>query len=377
MKHKRTWLVTLLLAMFFMTMSYRANAAIPTESMGTLQVEPYYEKLRKAFFMGGYDEVGSCNGWVERVIHRSGLVGNFVVGGTVQELNEALSSSSKFTLVASLKGGQSDYQRATDQMIRDVNAGKIKAGDIVIYTKNMNNMSASGPHWLHAAIVMKEIFDGSVVNNSNSGAYRWKTGYIGYPTIAHALAPAWGVEYRTPMTTPSTAEADDGGSTGYYVYRINTAGGSDPAPQQPTVKSGWKKVDGKWYYMTGSKKQTGWARIGGIWYYFDDAGVMKTGWQLIKGHYYYFVSSGAVKHGWLKYRNKWYYLTASGIMKTGWLNLKGKWYYFNKNGDMRTGWLRSGGNWYYLDSNGLMATGRVGIGGRIYEFDNSGKCLDP
>ena len=109
-----------------------SEAAVPSVSMGTLQTEPYYDTLRSAFYLSGYDAAGACNGWVESVIRDSGLVGSFTVGGTVKELNDAMAKSSKFTLTASYEGGQSEYQTASDQMIRDVNDGKIKAGDIVI-----------------------------------------------------------------------------------------------------------------------------------------------------------------------------------------------------------------------------------------------------
>ena len=211
--------IFLFAALFFNVQ--KADASIPTEPMGTIQVDPYYKTLRDSFYQGGYEEVGACNGWVEHVIDKSGLVGDFKVGGTVLELNDAMKNSDYFTLVASREGGQNDYQEATDQMIRDVNEGKIRAGDILIFTKNMTDMSASGAHWLHAAIVMEDIYAGQADNTFDRGEARWKVEYIGYPTMAHALAPDYGVEYLTPLTTPSSPDAEDSGSTGYYVYRID------------------------------------------------------------------------------------------------------------------------------------------------------------
>jgi len=200
-----------------------ASANVPTIALGTLQVDEYYDQLREAFYLEDYYLAGACNGWVMNVINRSGLVPELVVDGTtVLELNDALAASDCYDLVASREGGQSDYQEATNQMIEDVNAGKIRAGDIVIYTKNMNNYEGTGgPHWLHAAIVMKEKFTGKVENYKNYWLTRWRDSYWGYPTIAHALAPDFGVEYYSPLTSPSSNEAADDGSTGYYVYRIN------------------------------------------------------------------------------------------------------------------------------------------------------------
>ena len=223
---KRCWsrlfAVVFLFAVTVFAAGTVAEANIPNVSLDTLQVESYYDKLREAFYQDGYVEVGACNGWVERVINKSGLIGEITVPGTtVLELNDTLKSSKYCTLVASLEGGQSDYQEATDQMIRDVNDGKIKAGDIVIYTKNMNDPeNTPNPHWLHAAIVMKDLYDGSADNFYNYALTRWKEEYIGYPTIAHALAEQFGVEYYSPMTSPSSNESMDDGSTGYYVYRL-------------------------------------------------------------------------------------------------------------------------------------------------------------
>jgi hypothetical protein len=198
-------------------------ANVPSIAVGTLLVDDYYDTLRAAFYLEDYYIAGACNGWVLSVINNSGLVPELTVDGTtVLELNDALAASECFDLVATREGGQSDYQDATNDMIRDVNAGNIRAGDIVIYTKNMNNYEGTGgPHWLHAAIVMKEKFTGTVENYKNYWLGRWKENYWGYPTIAHALAPDFGVEYYSPLTSPSSTEADDSGSTGYYVYRIN------------------------------------------------------------------------------------------------------------------------------------------------------------
>ncbi len=372
MKMKKWIPVLLLIIGIFMAQLPGTEAAIPSVKMGTVQVESYYNTLRKAFYLDSYDGAGACNGWVERVIDKSGLVGEFKVGGDVEDLYKAMDESSYFELVASLEGGQSDYQKASDQMVKDVNSGKIKAGDIVIYTKNMTNLSAAGPHWLHAAIVMKELYSGSVVNYVNSGLTRWKSGYIGYPTIAHALAPAWGVEYKTPMTTPSTKEADDGGSTGYYVYRIVTE------KDENAVESGWVQIDGKWYHYEKNFKQTGWQKISGKWYYFDKSGVMQTGWQKIGGKWYFLKSSGVLKTGWKKSGRKWYFLKTSGVMQTGWKKLSGNWYYFRRSGSMVTGWKKMSGNWYYFGKDGVMAAAKsMEISGKSYIFDGSGVCRNP
>ena len=200
-----------------------AEANPPDVSYSGIEKESYYDTLREAFYMGDYDEVGACNGWVQRVINKSGLIGELVVDGTtVEELNDALKASPYATLVASREGGQNDYQDTSDDMIRDVNEGKIKAGDILIFTKNMNDpYNTPSPHWLHAGIAMEENYGGRVENYKEYGLTRWRDTYIGYPSIAHALAPIFGVEYYTPMTSVHSYDAGaDDGSTGYYVYRL-------------------------------------------------------------------------------------------------------------------------------------------------------------
>lgn len=203
--------------------SRTAEANPPDVSYSGIEKEAYYDTLREAFYMGDYDEVGACNGWVQRVINKSGLIGELVVDGTtVEELNDALKNSPYATLVASRTGDQNDYQDTSDDMIRDVNEGKIKAGDILIFTKNMNDYyNTPSPHWLHAAIAMEENYHGKVENYQNYGLTRWRDTYIGYPSMAHALAPIFGVEYYTPMTSVHSYDAGaDDGSTGYYVYRL-------------------------------------------------------------------------------------------------------------------------------------------------------------
>jgi len=214
--------VMMLLALYITAPVAEAN--VPNIRMGTLQVDDYYDTLRDAFYQADYYSAGACNGWVLSVINNSGLVPEITVDGTtVLELNDALKNNECFDLVATREGGQSDYQEATDQMQQDVNDGKIRAGDIVIFTKNMDNYEGTGgPHWLHAAIVMKELFNGTADNYENYWEGRWRESYKGFPTIAHALAPDYGVEYYSPMCSPSSLEAADDGSTGYYVYRINT-----------------------------------------------------------------------------------------------------------------------------------------------------------
>ena len=42
-----------------------------------------------------------------------------------------------------------------------------------------------------------------------------------------------------------------------------------------SMKTGWQKVNGNWYYLNGSGAAlTGWQQIGGSWYYFENDHVL-------------------------------------------------------------------------------------------------------
>ncbi|NGT68233.1 SH3 domain-containing protein [Clostridium perfringens] len=160
--------------------------------------------------------------------------------------------------------------------------------------------------------------------------------------------------------------------------------------------TGWKLVDGEWYYLgSDGVMVTGWIELGDIWYYLSDSGAMVKGWQTISGKTYYFNDSGHMLVGkqvidgrnynfntsgqldstnWVKSNNKWYYYE-NGKMITGWKLINGKWYYLESNGVMATGWKELGGIWYYLNESGAMVKGWQTISGKTYYFNDSGHML--
>jgi hypothetical protein len=137
------------------------------------------------------------------------------------------------------------------------------------------------------------------------------------------------------------------------------------------TNTGWKNIDGKWYYYTSNGVPAKeWLQVSNKWYYFDEKGVMQTGWKAINGKWYYLDSSGYMKTGWVQSGGKWYYLNNDGTMKTGWLQIGGKWYFLDSSGVMKTGWLQLGSKWYYLYSDGTMAVNTL-ING--YSLGSSGE----
>ncbi|AGX45172.1 N-acetylmuramoyl-L-alanine amidase family protein [Clostridium saccharobutylicum] len=150
-------------------------------------------------------------------------------------------------------------------------------------------------------------------------------------------------------------------STGWW----NTEGDS--------YSTGWRAIDGKWYYFdsTGYMK-TGWINDGSAWYFADASGAMKTGWVLDGSTWYYTNASGAMKTGWVLDGSTWYYTNASGAMQTGWVNYNGNWYFTASNGAMKTGWVNDNGTWYFTSVSGAMQTGVVEVDGKVYYLAASG-----
>lgn len=118
----------------------------------------------------------------------------------------------------------------------------------------------------------------------------------------------------------------------------------------------WSK-DSKdnWSWVDGKIKVSGWKKIDGKWYYFNEDKIMFT--------------------GWLKDNQKWYNLSSDGTMNTGWKKIDGKWYHFNEDGSMSIGWINDSGSWYFTNSSGEMETGTLGIDGQVYTFLDSGVML--
>ena len=119
------------------------------------------------------------------------------------------------------------------------------------------------------------------------------------------------------------------------------------------VKDQWVQEEAGWKYYASNKAVTGWKQVDGKWYFFNAEGVMQKWW---------------VKDG-----NTWYYLNGSGAMETGWLQDGGKWYYLENSGAMKASqWFEVAGKWYYVDGSGALAVNTT-VGG--YTVNGNGEWV--
>ena len=168
-----------------------------------------------------------------------------------------------------------------------------------------------------------------------------------------------------------------------------------------SVKNGWVTENGKTYYYVNGTKVTGWKKIDGKYYYFNSTnGYIYKNVLLTssKNNICYIDSTGArVTNQWVTWKEKRYYMGASGYALKGWQSIDGRYYYFNsvkgyayknvlltssKNNICyidSTGarvisqWVNWKDNKYYMSSSGYAVKGMKKISGKYYYFDGNGK----
>ena len=137
------------------------------------------------------------------------------------------------------------------------------------------------------------------------------------------------------------------------------------------MASGWKQLDGNWYFLnTGMTVNGSNAR---------PYGAALTGWQWIDGKRYSFqapegkmlVSAAAPDGGVVNTDGVWVDPNGNaqtdgsqGYVTSGWQSGNGAWNWIKGDGSRLAGsWLQdASGYWYYLDGNGNMALGWLPMG---------------
>lgn len=103
------------------------------------------------------------------------------------------------------------------------------------------------------------------------------------------------------------------------------------APEK--ASAAWiSNYNGGWAYNDGYYLVTGWKYIDGVWYYFDYTGKMQTGWINDFGKYYYLDGNGAMQTGVIQIEGKVYLFSQSGELVQGMAVVDGKEYNFADNG---------------------------------------------
>lgn len=144
-------------------------------------------------------------------------------------------------------------------------------------------------------------------------------------------------------------------------------------------RNGWVKTEIGWMYKENGNMVTGWKQIDGKWYYFETNQLMQTGWKQIGDKWYYLHTDGAMRTGWKLIDGKWYYLRSNGEMAMSeWRqDGAGKWYYVRSNGEIAISQMRKGtdGNSYYLGEDGAMVVNKdITWEGNVYQVNGNGVC---
>lgn len=124
------------------------------------------------------------------------------------------------------------------------------------------------------------------------------------------------------------------------------------------AKNGWYEENGKTFYYVNDQKVTGWKKIDGKYYYFNKTKGLYRCKLLIspKKNICYVDKNGArVTNRWVTWEKKRYYMASNGYALKGVHKINGKYYYFNtKNAYMYKNKkaVNSKGDIYYFGSDG-------------------------
>lgn len=169
--------------------------------------------------------------------------------------------------------------------------------------------------------------------------------------------------------------------------------------------SGWKNVDGDWYYFLPDTQAMlcNAKTIGSVYYRFGGdgkllggtfkdsksgtryyvAGQYTTGVTTIDGKDYFFNANGyLVKNATIEYNNQIITTDASGVIvnieakptrpETGFWTENGHTYYYQNDVKVVSAWVEAEGKQYYFDANGYMVTDRRVINNALCTFNADG-----
>jgi hypothetical protein len=283
----------------------------------------YYTHWKnEGYYSDGYDHSSQMKSYLNNLF--GSYVGKYDLSNTAWFAVFANSHAAEidhYCLGVNLKNA-SEVQ---SKMISAEKAGKIAAGDLIIY------WNCDSGHDIHTAIY------------AGDGKQYEKNEY--HP--AEILADAGAVSYNTAVYVFPVEKPDSSGwhkdETGWYYTHENgekavseyidgywlDADGYWTYPYRAT----WRKTDIGWWYgdESGWYAKNRWLKINGVWYYFK-AGYMVTGWQYIYGNWYFFRNGGMVT-GWQKIReNRYYFLPSGKMVKDTTVSIDGLSYTFDENG---------------------------------------------
>ncbi|MDO5100046.1 MAG: hypothetical protein Q4D52_00545 [Eubacteriales bacterium] len=155
-----------------------------------------------------------------------------------------------------------------------------------------------------------------------------------------------------------------------------------------SLKTGWIKDGGKWYYNSPYMFSDVAAYIDNKIYLFDSSGALieKAGWQYRlwtetgRRTWYYVNKGGSPKRGWMKENGKWYYLLPQ-MARDMFLWIGDQYYYFDQTGAMapigKTGWRKAKDEygedvWYYIKDDKTFATSWLKVNDKKYYFMSNG-----
>lgn len=165
----------------------------------------------------------------------------------------------------------------------------------------------------------------------------------------------------------SNGNGSSGSSGSGSGSSADSSGGSDSSsstntPAKTSYSSEW--VNGKWYNADGSQTYP----------YTMNWKCNSTGWWIEDTNGWYPTNT------WQKINGKWYYFTGSGYMDYSeyrdgcWLNADGSWNESYSGGR----WSSNATGWWYTDNSGWYPVNSwLWIDGKNYHFNSSGYCTNP